>query len=84
VNIASGDCVPIRDVILSLADCLGRPDLVRLGARPPVPGEPPRLAAGLTVLRDRLGFRPVYSQAAGLAATAAWWRTQNEQPAVLS
>ncbi len=74
VNIASGACVPIRDIIMDLAGIVGRPELVRLGARPSPPDDPPRLEASMAVLGTRLGFRPSYRGAAGLAETVAWWR----------
>ena len=34
INIASGCCLPLRDVISRIAEEIGRPELVRLGARP--------------------------------------------------
>ena len=73
VNIASGECVPIRTVVYTLAELIGRPDLVRLGARSAPKDEPPRLAAGVAVLRERIGFRPRFALADGLADTLAWW-----------
>lgn len=76
VNIASGACVPIRDVILHAAAAVGRPDLVLLGARPASPGEPPRLAAATSILREQVGFTPRYALDDGLADTVAWWRSQ--------
>lgn len=75
VNIASGRCIPIRDVILTVAGLVGRPDLVRLGARPATPGDPPKLAAS-TARLDATGFRPAHTLEDRLAATVAWWRAQ--------
>jgi nucleoside-diphosphate-sugar epimerase len=37
VNMASGEARPVRDLIFALAEAVGRPDLVRLGARPSPP-----------------------------------------------
>jgi nucleoside-diphosphate-sugar epimerase len=74
VNIASGDCLPLRDVIGRVADQIGRPDLVRLGARPSPPSEPPRLAAAVHRLRNEVGFRPSRTLDEGLDETIAWWR----------
>lgn len=74
VNIASGMALPLSAVIGIIADLVGRPDLVRLGARPAPAGDPPRLAADIGVLRDRIGFRPQFDVASGLAQTVAWWR----------
>ena len=72
VNIASGSCVPIADVAQTLARLAGRPDLLRLGARPSVV-EPARLAAATDRLQHQLGFRPGATLEQGLDATLKWW-----------
>ena len=74
VNLASGICVPVGDIIGLIAERIGRRDLVRLGARASRPDEPRRLAAAVTILRDRIGFVPRHDLAEGLEATIAWWR----------
>jgi nucleoside-diphosphate-sugar epimerase len=76
INVASGNCAPVREVIATIADLTGRHDLVRLGARPSALDEPPRLAASTALLRDRLGFNPAFDLASGLANTVSWWRSQ--------
>lgn len=68
INIASGVCRPIADAIGILSRLLGRPDLIRLGAREPPADDPPRLAADVKLL-SRLGFRPEFDLDAGLAQT---------------
>ena len=75
INIASGNCVKLREVIGLIAEQIGRRDLVRFGARPSPPNDPPRLAAATTILAERVGFRPRYGLAEGLASTIDWWRT---------
>jgi nucleoside-diphosphate-sugar epimerase len=72
VNVASGQCVAVAEVVRTLARLAGRPDLLRLGARPPV-AEPPRLAAATVRLRQT-GFAPAATLEQGLAATLDWWR----------
>ncbi len=74
VNIASGECLPLRRVIDEAARQIGRPDLLRYGARPSPPGEPTRLAAATRRLREEVGFTPRFPLDAGLADTIAWWR----------
>jgi nucleoside-diphosphate-sugar epimerase len=74
VNIASGDCVPLRQMIDEAARQIGRPDLLRYGARPSPAGEPARLAAATRRLREEVGFTPRYGLAEGLAETITWWR----------
>lgn len=76
VNIASGTALPLSTVIDSIARIVGRPDLVRLGARTAPAGDPPRLAADVAVLRDQVGFRPRFSLEDGLKETVQWWRRQ--------
>ncbi len=76
VNIATGRSTPIREVVLAIAQQIGRPDLVRLGARPSPPGEPAVLAASGQALA-KLGFQPRHTLETGLADTIGWWRRQN-------
>jgi len=76
VNIATGNCVPIRVVVETLAELIGRWDLVRLGTRPAPKAQPPRLAASVTVLRESVGFTPGFALADGLADTLTRWRNR--------
>ena len=73
VNIASGNCVALAEIIATIAALTGRGDLVRLGARPATAGEPLRLAAAATLLQQ-VGFRPRFRLTEGLANTVDWWR----------
>jgi nucleoside-diphosphate-sugar epimerase len=76
VNIASGVCLPLRDIVSMIAELVGRPELVRLGARPIPLDEPSRLAAATDVLRRHIGFQPRYGLSNGLAGTLNWWRSR--------
>ena len=76
INVASGQCVPVRRVIDTLGHLSGRPDLIAIGARPTAPGEPMRLAADVGRLRQEVGFTPRYPLDEGLAATLQWWRAE--------
>lgn len=69
VNIASGRAIPVGAVIGALAGAMGRPDLVRLGARPRPVDDPDVIEADVTRLRDEVGFRPAHDLASGVAAT---------------
>ena len=73
VNVASGEPVEIRELVLEIARQLGKLDLVKLGARPTPEGEPPRIVADVTRLRDQVGFTPRFNHAQGLKDTIAWW-----------
>jgi nucleoside-diphosphate-sugar epimerase len=76
INVASGACTPVRDVVATIADLIGRHDLVSFGARPTPPGEPPRLAASTRHLHHQQGFAPRFNLTDGLADTVRWWRLQ--------
>jgi nucleoside-diphosphate-sugar epimerase len=74
VNVGSGVPVTVRAVVEEVARAAGRPDLLRPGALPQRPGEPPELVADASRLRDAVGFRPRYDLGSGIAATVDWWR----------
>lgn len=76
VNVASGEGIAVGDVAQRLGRLAGRPDLVRLGARPGSPGDLPRRVADASRLRDGLGWKPSRTLDEGLAATLAWWRAE--------
>ena len=77
VNIASGQPMAVRDVVSIIAARIGRPDLVRLGARPAPENDPPRLEAGVERLTREVGWTPHYDLAEGLRRTIAWWAQQD-------
>jgi nucleoside-diphosphate-sugar epimerase len=74
VNVASGEPVALRDVAGAVAVLLGRPDLLRLGALPPPPGEAPVIVADVARLAGEVGWSPRRSLEQGLARTVEWWR----------
>jgi nucleoside-diphosphate-sugar epimerase len=78
VNIGSGSAVAIRDLATTIADLLGRRDLLRIGATPTRADEAPLVEADVTRLRDEVGFTPRFDLSAGLAHTIDWWRTRLE------
>lgn len=67
INVASGKAVMIKDMILTVARQMGRPDLVRLGARPRPAGDPACLQADVTRLREEVGFAPRFAMEGGIA-----------------
>jgi nucleoside-diphosphate-sugar epimerase len=75
VNLGSGEARPLRDIIDAVARRLGRPELVRYGARAAtgIDAEP-IIAADITRLRDEAGWTPVFGFDAGVERTIAWWR----------
>lgn len=71
VNIASGNAVPLRDIIFEIADSMGKRQFVQLGALAAPPGEPDALIADISRLRSEVGFRPSFELQEGIADTIA-------------
>lgn len=76
VNIASGHPVSIAELVRRLAELAGRPDLLRLGARPDRPGEPPALTAAVSRLQGEAGVPEGRRLDASLRDALTWWRRQ--------
>jgi nucleoside-diphosphate-sugar epimerase len=81
INIGSGQALPVADLARRVGELMGRPDLIDLGARPPV-DEPPLVVADVTRLAAT-GWTPRFSVDAGLEATIAWWREECAREVVL-
>ncbi|HEY2141462.1 MAG TPA: NAD(P)-dependent oxidoreductase [Solirubrobacteraceae bacterium] len=77
VNIASGEAVAVAETVERLARLVGRPELVRLGAVPDRPGDPPLLVADVARLNDEVGFRPRWTMSDGLADAVRWWQERD-------
>lgn len=80
VNIATGEGLAIAEVARQIADIIGRPDLLRLGALPEPADDPPSLIADIGRLHA-LGFNPTYSLQEGLRQTIGWWTQRLSSPA---
>jgi nucleoside-diphosphate-sugar epimerase len=76
VNIGSDQRVALSDLIEGIAQHIGRPDLVRLGARTSAQEEPPLLLPDVHRLRDELQWHPRFSLSEGIRDTIAWWRAE--------
>lgn len=76
VNIASGEDRPLVEFLGEIGRQLGQPSLLRFGARPMPVDEPARLAAGVTRLREEVGFVPRFDIATGIADTIAAAKTR--------
>jgi nucleoside-diphosphate-sugar epimerase len=74
VNIGSGTPVRVRDIVATLGDALGRPDLIRYGAIPGSSEQAPLLLADLSRLRREVGWSPRIDLPAGLDDAIAFWR----------
>jgi len=73
VNVGSDEGIALAELILKIAGKIGRPDLVRLGARA-AGAEPPLLLPATRRLREETAWRPRFDLDEGLADTIGWWR----------
>jgi nucleoside-diphosphate-sugar epimerase len=76
VNIGSGNGIALAELLGEVAGQIGRPDLLRMGARASAPGEPAILVADVTRLRDEVGWRPRVTPADGIRDAIEWWRAR--------
>ena len=76
VNIGSGEPCSIAHLLERLAAHIGRPDLLKLGAREAPPGEPPVLVPDIVRLSQEVGFQPKWALEEGLRDAVRWWREQ--------
>lgn len=74
VNVGSGDGLPLGELLDIIALQIGRPELLRLGARSAPASEPPLLVPAVERLRQELGWQPRFNLHDGIADTIAWWR----------
>jgi nucleoside-diphosphate-sugar epimerase len=78
LNIGSGRAIPLAELIGEVARQIGRPELIRLGARETRPGDPDLVEADATRLRQVLGWTPRFDLQSGIADTIAWWQRELE------
>jgi nucleoside-diphosphate-sugar epimerase len=74
VNIASGQRLPLADLIGRIGGKMDAAGRIKLGARPMPAGELPRVTASIARLRDEVGWSAARDLDRGLAETIAWWR----------
>jgi nucleoside-diphosphate-sugar epimerase len=74
VNIASGAPTTIAGLAETLADSVGRRDLLSIGSLARRSGDPLVLYADVERLATEVNFRPARAQRAALQDTVAWWR----------
>jgi nucleoside-diphosphate-sugar epimerase len=81
VNIASGDPVRIKDMVLTVADHFDARDRIRFGAVASNPNEPHEICANVERLRNELNWSPKFDLTSGIKDTVNWW--QDTAPPIL-
>jgi nucleoside-diphosphate-sugar epimerase len=75
VNIGSGECVALKDVIKTIGDKIGRKNLIRMGTLPSYANEPPILMADTKRLTEEVRWAPKFDINTGLDRTIHWWKS---------
>lgn len=76
VNVASGEPRTVASILRTLEEITARRGLVRLGAKPKVANDPPRIVAAVARLSTEVGFRPKEALDERLRQTVEWWRRE--------
>lgn len=74
VNIGSDERITVADLTDRIAQRIGRPELVRLGARAAPDGEPRLLVPDVHRLREEVLWRPRFTLDRAISQTIEWWR----------
>jgi nucleoside-diphosphate-sugar epimerase len=72
-NVCSSEPVTIADLMRTLGQLLGRPELIRMGALPNREGDPSYVCGNNGRLRDMAHWTPRYELREGLSQTIEWW-----------
>jgi nucleoside-diphosphate-sugar epimerase len=78
VNVGSGEGATLRQIVETIGEITGRPDLPRFGEVVPPPDDPELIVADTARLRDEVGWAPSYGLQDGLEMTVEWWRSRTE------
>jgi nucleoside-diphosphate-sugar epimerase len=73
VNIASGIPIALSEVLQEIGGQIGRPELIRLGARANN-SRTFRIWANTKRLTSEVGWTPRYDLSQGIAQTIEWWQ----------
>lgn len=73
VNVSSGEALPVRRIIETIARLTGGEELIRFGDRPIEAHEPMCIVGDSTRLRQEVGVDLLHSLESGLADCVRWW-----------
>jgi nucleoside-diphosphate-sugar epimerase len=80
VNVGSGRPITVAAVAARIAEVFGRPDLVKLGARPYAARDPMFICAKIERLKAT-GWRPKLTLERGITETVEWWMARGRAAA---
>lgn len=75
VNIASGEAVTLKEMIIKIASQLDGHHLIQWGSRPTPVGDPELLTAEVQRLRNEVEWSPQWGLESGLNETINWWKS---------
>ena len=76
VNIGSGEPVTVRNIVTTIGEVAGRPELIKLGALPYRDSEPMFVCSNNRLLMENTSWVPRYRLDDGLRDTVEWWRSR--------
>ena len=74
VNIGSGKPISIKELVMQIAQFLGKEEDIQLGTFPARKDEPPFIVADTTRLRKEVRWCQKYSLEEGIMDTISWWK----------
>jgi nucleoside-diphosphate-sugar epimerase len=74
VNIGSGKPISIKELVMQIAQFLGKEEDIQLGTFPAREDEPPFIVADTTRLRKEVRWCQKYSLEEGIMDTISWWK----------
>jgi len=74
INIGSGKPVSIKELVMQIAQFLGKEDDIRLGALLARENEPPFIVADTGRLKNEVRWSQKYSLQEGIMDTISWWK----------
>jgi len=75
-NLGAGRPITLADLGRRIAGLIGRPELLKLGARPLAADDPPILVPHIRRLTQDAKWTPRYTLDEGLRHTIGWWRRE--------
>jgi len=78
VNVASGQGIRIKEIVTEIAEIIGNPELLEIGALNAPENEPPEIVADITRLQKEVGWQRNSDLRKKLRETVKWWRENYE------